>query len=133
MTLVEQEQLDAQARQRRIQRERIEGNIATSTRTLDTFSKEIQEKQRVVDQLRQLEALTLELPPQVAAKRSVIGSGGFGSATIPCVKTELISVLAGAIASQEVRLTNLEERRQAEALHLGTLKSGIREFQEAGA
>ena len=133
MTLVEQEQLEGAARHRRIQRERIESQISAVEQRISSLDRGLQEKRSVVAQLRKLEAIALELPPQTSARRSMIASGGYGSSTIPCVRSELISVLAGAIGSQEVRLTNLEERREADVKLLAQLRAGVKEFSEAGA
>lgn len=133
MTLAEQENLDAQARQRRIQRESIQGRIASSVRALDQLAGEMAEKEAALDQLRKLESATGKLPVQIAGKRGVIASGGFGAATIACARTELLSVIAGTIGAQEARLTTLGERRQAEERNLTSLREGIKEFQEQAA
>lgn len=127
-TLADETRVANEAKARRAQRESIEASIANAERNLQTFGSEITEKERVIAQLRKLEAAVGELPPQVAAKRGVIAAGGFGSATVACVRTELLNVLAGAIGAQEVRLTNLGERVQAESTTLATLRAGIREF-----
>lgn len=133
MTLAEQERLDAEARQRRIQRESIASRIAASERTLNTLAGEMRDKQQLIIQLRKLEASVAELPKEVAARRGVIVTGGLASATVTCIRTELLNVLAGAISTQSVRRDTLAERHQAEEQRLATMKAGIKEFQEVAA
>ena len=133
MTLAEQEQLDAQARQRRIQRESIASRIAASERAHNTLENEIGDKQQLIIKLRKLEAAVAELPKEVAARRGVIVTGGLASATVTCIRTELLNVLAGAISTQGVRFDTLSERLQAEKQRLATMRAGIKEFQEVAA
>jgi hypothetical protein len=133
MTFAEEQQLEAQARQRRIQRESIASRIAASERTVNTLESEVGDKQRLIIQLRKLEAAVAELPKEVAARRGVIVTGGLASATVTCIRTELLNVLAGAISTQSVRRDTLVERHQAEEQRLATMRAGIKEFQEVAA
>jgi hypothetical protein len=132
-TLAEETTLDLQAKARRVQRERIEGNITAVEQRISSLDKEIGEKSHLLDALAKIEALVIKLPPQAAARRSVISGAGLGTATVPCVRTELVSVIAGAVTTQGNRLVNLEERRRNEEQLLAQLRSGVKEFAEAGA
>lgn len=124
MTLIEQERLDAEARQCRIRREGIESQIAAVETRIGNFDREIADKKTLLTELAELEAAALELPPQVQARRSGIGA----SITIPCLRTELITSLAGARQVQAARLDNLVVRRDAEAKQLDQLREGVKEF-----
>jgi hypothetical protein len=122
MTLIEQERLDAEARQRRIRREGFESQITVVERRLATIDSEIAGKKKLLTELAELEAAALELPPQVQARRSGIGA----SITIPCLRTELITSLAGARQAQAARLDNLVVRRDAETKQLDQLREGVK-------
>jgi hypothetical protein len=129
MTLVEQEQLDAQARNRRIKREEVESQITAAEQRLTSLDKEIAEKEKLLTELGKLDAMAAKLPSQIAAKRAAIGGGGGPhSSTIPCLQTELRSSLAGALQVQTARLETLTTRRQAEAKQLEQLREGVKEF-----
>src|SRR4051812_25991093 len=120
MTLVEQEQLDAQARQRRVKREEVEAQIAATEQRLATIDREISDKKRLLRELSELEVAVTELPAQVQARRGVIG----GNSTIACLRTDLLSALTGGRQLQAMRLDALTERRQSEEKRLNSLRNG---------
>lgn len=128
MTLVEQEQLDAQARNRRIKREEVESQISAAEQRLTSLDNEIADKKRLLNELSELEAAVIELPAQVQARRGVIGGGGLHNATVSCLRTELLSALAGGRQVQTMRLDAITERRQSEEKRLNSLREGVKEF-----
>jgi hypothetical protein len=133
MTLAEETQLELQAKQRRTQRETIEGNISAAEQRVATIDREIAEKKKLLTALSKLDAAAIELPAQVQAKTVVVGGAGLHSSTIPCLRTELRASLTGALQVQSARLHTLVVRRDAEAKRLDELRDGIKEFQEVGA
>lgn len=133
MSILEQEQNAAQARQRQITREGIQAQIAAVEQRLATFDREIADKKALLKAIAAIEAAAIALPTQVAAKTVVVGGAGLHSSTIPCLRTELSASLAGAMQVQAARLDTLTTRRQIEAKRLNSMRDGIREFEEAGA
>jgi hypothetical protein len=133
MTLVEQELLDALARQRRIKREEVEAQIAAVEQRLANIDRDIADKKRLLTELAEIQAAVTELPMQVQGKRVAVGGGGLHNATIACLRTELLSSLTGGQQVQAMRLDTLTSRRESEAKQLVQLREGIKEFEEVAA